>query len=174
MLVNFEFRILTWNFEFWLNFKFRFSILEKKNLEMNWTKILKKKCWRQFWKKNFWKTMLEKSFDDPICALLASFDKTESNENVCGIWFKIDSVARSHWTQEMWRFERSREKRYNHGLRAVGNSLTTWVVSASSMVRNYSSELAPTIKRWALNMTRKSSIVYISCALVVRCWIYRC
>ena len=24
MLVNFEFRILTWNFEFWLNFKFRF------------------------------------------------------------------------------------------------------------------------------------------------------
>ena len=27
MLVNFEFRILTWNFEFWLNFKFRFWIL---------------------------------------------------------------------------------------------------------------------------------------------------
>ena len=51
-----------------------------------------------------------------IFALLASFDKTGrktgSNENVYGIWFKIGSVARSHWTQGMRRFERSREKRY--------------------------------------------------------------
>ena len=50
-------------------------------------------------------------------ALLASFDKTErkagSNENVCGIWFKIGSVARSHWTQGMRQYERNREKRYN-------------------------------------------------------------
>ena len=74
-----------------------------------------------------------------IFALLAPFDrtgrKTGSNENVCDIWFKIGSVARSHWTQVMWRFERSRDKRYNHGLRAVGNSLTTWAVCASSVVR---------------------------------------
>ena len=51
-----------------------------------------------------------------IFALLASFDKTGrktgNNENVCGIWFKIGSVARSHWMQEMRRFEGIREKRY--------------------------------------------------------------
>ena len=61
--------------------------------------------------------------------------RCQNRINVCGIWFKIGSVARSHWTQVMWRFERSREKRYNHGLWAVGNSLTTWAVSASSVVR---------------------------------------
>ena len=59
-----------------------------------------------------------------IFALLAPFDrtgrKTGSNENVCGIWFKIGSVAGSRSTQVMWRFERNREKRYNHGVRAVG------------------------------------------------------
>ena len=73
-----------------------------------------------------------------IFALLAPFDrtgrKTGSNENVCAIWFKIGRVARSHWTQVMWRFERSRDKRYNHGLRAVGKSLTTWAVSALSVL----------------------------------------
>ena len=90
------------------------------------------------WKKNFEKQMFEESFDKKnfgkinsktkifitkldnnidkchtIFALLAPFDKTgrktESNENVSGIWFKIGSAARSHWTQGM---RRSREKRY--------------------------------------------------------------
>ena len=39
-------------------------------------------------------------------------NRGKDRENVCGIWFKIGSAARSHWTQGMWRFERSREKRY--------------------------------------------------------------
>ena len=46
-----------------------------------------------------------------IFALLAPFDRTGTNENVCGIWFKIGRVTRLHWTQGMWRFERSREKK---------------------------------------------------------------
>ena len=49
-----------------------------------------------------------------IFALLAPFDKigrkTGSNENVCGIWLKIGSVACSHWTRAMRQFKRSREK----------------------------------------------------------------
>ena len=32
MLVNLEFRILTWNFEFWLNFKFLFADHSRKIL----------------------------------------------------------------------------------------------------------------------------------------------
>ena len=114
------------------------KILGKKFCEKHFGKeILKKK----FWKKKFGKKIFEKSFDKKnfgkinsktkifitklysnidkchnIFALLAPFDKTGrktgSNENVCGIWFKIGSVARSHWIQGMRRFERSREKRY--------------------------------------------------------------
>ena len=110
------------------------------------TKI-KKKFGKKFWQKTFWKNKLQKknihnqNFDKchTIFALLVPFDrtgrKTGSNENVCGIWFKIGSVARSHWTQVMWRFEQSRDKRYNHGLRAVGSLLTAWAVSALSVVR---------------------------------------
>ena len=100
-----------------------------------------------------------------IFALLTPFDRTGrkigSNENGCGIWFKIGSVARSHWSQVLWRFERSREKRYNHGLRAVGNSLTTWAVSASSVVRkNFSSGLPPRWSGGALSVTKKSNVVH--------------
>ena len=115
-----------------------------------WKKFWQKKCWKKVDKKNFGKinykrkifiTKIYSNIDKchTIFALLAPFDRTGrkagSNENICGIWFKIGSVARSHWTQVMWRFQRSREKRYNHGLRAVGNSLTTWAVFASSVVR---------------------------------------
>ena len=131
----------------------------KKISEKSWKKILKKKFWKKMLGKKFWKSFDKKKFGKinykrkifinkiysnidkchTIVALLAPFDrtgrKTGSTENVCGIWFKIVSVARSHWTQVMWRFERSRDKRYKHGLRAVGNSLTTWAVSASSVVR---------------------------------------
>ena len=111
---------------------------------------MRKKFKKKVLKKNFgkinykWKIFITKIYSNidkchTICALLAPFDrtgrKTGNNENVCGIWFKIGSVARSHWTQVMRRFERSREKRYSHGLRAVGNSLTTWAVYASSVVR---------------------------------------
>ena len=106
-----------------------------------------------------------------IFALLAPFDitgrKTGSNENVCGIWFKIGSVARSHWTQVMWLFERSRDKRYNHGLRAVGNSITTWAVSASSVVRKtFYFGLASTMKRRSTQCHNK--VEYCASA-VVRC-----
>ena len=124
--------------------------MKKKNLEK---KILGKKCWKKnleikFWQNNVGtinykrKIFITKIYSNidrchTILALLAPFDrtgrKTGSNTNVCGIWFKIGSVARSYWTQVMWRFERSRGKRYSHGLWAVGNSLTTWVVSASSV-----------------------------------------
>ena len=151
--------------------------MKKKNLEKKFGKKMLEKI---FDKKNLEKinyktkifiTEIYSNIDkcNTIFALLAAFDrtgrKTGSNENVWCIWFKIGSVARSHWTHGMWRFEPSREKRYNHGLRAVGNSLTTWAVSASSMVRKILIRLAPTIKRRALNTTRKSSIVYISCSL---------
>ena len=171
------------------------KILEKKYWKKN---VGNKICKKKFWKKSFGKIFDKKNFAKinyktqifitkiysnidkchTIFALLAPFDrtgwKTGSNENVCGIWFKIGSVACSHWPQGMWRFERSRQKRYNHGLRSVGNSLTTWAVSASSVVRKFCSGLVPTIKRRALNTIRKLSVVYISCSLVVRCWIYRC
>ena len=149
----------------------------------------------KFWGRNCEKKILEKSFDKKNCgkinykrkiyitkiynntdkchsifALLAPFDrtgrKTGSNENVCGIWFKIGSVARSHWTQVMWRFERSREKRYNHGLRAVGNSLTTWAVSASSVVRKILTWAASTMKRRSIEGHKK---VECSASAVVRC-----
>ena len=106
-----------------------------------------------------------------IFAFLAPFDitgrKTGSNENVCGIWFKIGSVARSHWTQVMWRFERSREKRYNHGLRAVGNSLTTWAVSASSVVRKILVRAClhdEAAEHW---VPQKSRLLCISCRTVL-------
>ena len=134
-----------------------------------------KKIIKKFWKKKFGKKILERSFDKKnvgklnyktklfitiiysnidkchtIFTLLAPYDKTGrktgSNENVCGIWFKIGSVARSHWTQGMWRFERSREKRY---IMACELSVT-------------------------FNTTRMSRVVYISCSLVVRCWIHWC
>ena len=94
--------------------------------------MLKKKFWKKnlrnsFDKKNFEKinsktkifiTKLYNNIDEchTIFALLAPFDKTGrktgSNENICGMRFKIGSVARSHWTQGMRRFERSREKKY--------------------------------------------------------------
>ena len=106
-----------------------------------------------------------------IFALLAPFyrtgRKTASNENVCGIWLKIGSVARSHWTQVMWRFERSREKRYNHGLRAVGNSLTTWAVSASSVVRKILVRAClhdEAAEHW---VPQKSRLLCISCRTVL-------
>ena len=68
-----------------------------------------------------------------ILALLADFEKTGrktgSNENVCGIWFKIGSVARSHWTQGMWRFIRSREKRgvFHWADRSVSRTRTNYI-----------------------------------------------
>ena len=112
-----------------------------------------------------------------IFAMLALSDrtvrKTGSNENVCGISFKIGSVARSHWTQVMWRFERSREKRYNHGLRAVDNSLTTWAVSASSVVQKILVRACPhdeALEHW---VPLKSRILCISCRtmlIIVALW----
>ena len=89
---------------------------------------MKKKIKKKLLKKNFGKIILEKIFDKKnfgkinykrkifmnkiysnidkchtIFVLLAPFDrtgrKTGSNENVCGIWFKIGSVAGSHWMQ---------------------------------------------------------------------------
>ena len=101
------------------NKNFEEKILDKSNEK----KMFKK----SFDKKNFGKlnsktkifiTKLYSNIDKchTIFALLAPYDKTgrktESNKNVCDIWFKIGSVARSHWTQGMRRFERSREKRY--------------------------------------------------------------
>ena len=69
---------------------------------------------------------------------------------------------------------KSREKIY-HGLRAVGNSLTTWAVSASSVVRNFSSGLPP---RWRAEhwVLQKSRMLCISCRTgrTCCCWIYRC
>ena len=107
---------------------------------------MKKKCWKKVLEKSFdkknvakinykRKIFINKIYSNidtchTIFALLAPFDrtarKTGSSENVCeNVGFKTGSVARSQWTQVMLRFERSRNKRYNHGLRAVGNSLTT-------------------------------------------------
>ena len=59
----------------------------------------------------------------------------------------------------------SREKIY-HGLWAVGNPLTTWAVSASSVVRNFSSGLPP---RWSAEhwVPQKSRMLCISCRMVL-------
>ena len=168
------------------------KFLEKKICE----KIVGKKFWKKILWEKFWKKMLEKSFDKKkfgninynrkifitkiysnidkchtIFALLAPFDKTGrktgSDENVCGIWSKIGNVARSDWTQVMWRFKRSQEKRYNHGLRAVHNSLTTWAVSASSVVRKkFEFGLASTMKRCSTECHKK---VECCASAVVRC-----
>ena len=104
-------------------------------------KFLKKVKKKILGKKIFKQKILEKSFDKnnvgkindktkifitkiysnfdkchTIFALQAPFDKTGrktgSNENVCGIWLKIGSVARTHWTQGLWPFERSWKKIY--------------------------------------------------------------
>ena len=112
-----------------------------------------------------------------IFALLAPFDrtgrKTGSHESVCGIGFKIGGVARSHWTRVMWRFERIREKRYNHGLRAVGDSLTTWAVSASSVVWKFLVRAClhdEAAEHW---VPQKSRMLCISCRtglIIVSLW----
>ena len=83
-----------------------------------WKNILKKKIWKINYRTKIFITKIYSNSDKchTIFALLALFDKTGrktgSNVNVCGIWFKIGSVARSHWAQGMWRLKRSREKRY--------------------------------------------------------------
>ena len=114
--------------------KFFFLNLEKKIWKKNFRKKMLEK---KFWKKNFGKinsktkifiTKLYSNIDKCyiIFALLAPFDKigrkTESNENVCGIWFKIGSVARSLDARNAANWTESGENIY-HGLRAVGNSL---------------------------------------------------
>ena len=82
-----------------------------------WKKNKKKKLWKKnFEEKSFGKinsktkifiTKLYSNIDKchTIFALLAPFDKTGreigSNENICGIWFKIGSLAHSHWTEVM-------------------------------------------------------------------------
>ena len=102
--------------------------IKKKMLKIFFFKYYEKEISeKKFWKKYFRKinsktkifiTKLYSNIDKchTFFALLASFDKTGwktgSNETVCSIWFKIGSVARSHWTQGMRWFERSREKRY--------------------------------------------------------------
>ena len=159
------------------NWKIKFC--KKKILEK---KISKKMLGKKFWKKNLGKiiykrkifiTKIYSNVDKchTIFALLAPFDrtgrKTGSNENVCGIWFKIGSVARSHWTQVMWRFERSQEKRYNHGLRAVGNSLTTWAVSVSSVVRKILVRACPHDEAPEHWVSQKILMLCISCRTVL-------
>ena len=47
-----------------------------------------------------------------------------------------------------------------HCLRAVGNPLTTWAGSASSVDRNFSSGLARAMKRQTLSATKESSVVH--------------
>ena len=91
--------------KFWKK-NFRKKILNKKF----WKKILeksfnKKNCGKMNSKTKIFITKLYSNIDKchTILAFLAPFDKTGrktgSNENVCGIWFKIGSVARSNWTQ---------------------------------------------------------------------------
>ena len=118
----------------------------KKNLEKKfWKKNVVKKVLttkifkKSFDNKNFGKmnsktkifiTKLYSNIDKchTIFALLAPFDKTGrrtgSNENVCGIWFKIGSRALALDARNVAIRTKSGEKIY-HGLRAVGNSLTT-------------------------------------------------
>ena len=147
-----------------------------------WKKIRKKNFRKKFWQKKFWKNRLQKknfhkrnysNIDKchSIFALLAPVDrtgrKTGSNENVCGIWFKIGSVARSRWTQVMWRFAWSREKRYNHGFRAVGNSLTTWAESASSVLRKIWVRACPHDEALEHRVPQKSQMLCISCPTVL-------
>ena len=70
-------------------------------------KKFEKKLEENFWKKKFWKINYKRKIF--ITKIYSNIDKWRSNESVCGIWFKIGSVARSHWTQVMWWFKRSQE-----------------------------------------------------------------
>ena len=140
-------------------------------------KFGKKNVGKKFWRKNLEKKILEKSLDKKnfgkinykrqifITEIYSNIHKC--NEIVCGIWFKIGSDARSHWRQVMWRFERSREKRYNHGLRAVGNWLTTWAVSASAVVRKFLVRACPHDEAPEHWVPQKSRMSCISCRTVL-------
>ena len=156
--------------KFWKE-NFEKKVLKIKILENSLRKKLKESNFgKMIWQKKFWKNKLQRKIFitkiysnidkcHTIFALLATFDrtgwKTGSNENVCGMWSKIGIVACSHWTQVMWRFERSRETRYNHGLRAVGNSLTT--IGGTKI---FSSGLPSRWSGGALSATKKSNVVH--------------
>ena len=142
-------------------------------------KIVGKKFGKINYKRKIFMNKIYNNIDKchTIFALLAPFDrtgrKTGSNGNVCGIWFKIGSVARSHWTQVMWRFERSQQKRYNHGLRAVGNPRTTWAVSASSVVRNILVRTClqdEAAEHWVPQKSRMLSISCRTVLIIVSLW----
>ena len=165
--------------------KFCEKNLRKKILEQKfWNKILEK----SFDKKNFrkinyktkiFKTKIYSNIDKchTIFALLALFDKTGrktgSNDIVRGIWFKIGSVGRSHWTQGMWRFERSREKRY---ITACELSVTR-LPHEWYLLHRWYGILVPALRprKSAEHLVEQESrALYTSAAPVVRCRIYRC
>ena len=146
-------------------------------------KLFEKKFWKQnvgknFWKQNIWKfgkknfgkinyktkifiTKIYSNIDKCHIIFVFRQEQGKSNKNVCGIctrhWFKIGDVALALHERNVTIWTRSEEKIY-HGLRAVGNPLTTWAVSTSSVVRSLG--LAPTMKRRALSTTKKSNVVH--------------
>ena len=99
---NWEFFEISFrHFEFRNTFS-AFEISEKKSVGKE-----KKKCWKKNLGKINYKTkiFIIKIYSNidkchTIFALLAPFDRTGRrtgrNENECGIWFKVGSVARSH------------------------------------------------------------------------------
>ena len=122
------------------------------NGEASRVKTSKKKFWEKVGKK-FWKKILDISFDKTNFGKInyktrIFLTKIYSNIDKCHTIFALLAL-----------FGKTERKTGSNGLWAVGNSLTTWPVSASSVVRNISSGLAPTIKRRAFNTTRKSTVV---------------
>ena len=149
-------------------------MLEKSFDKENFGKVLiTQKFGKINYKRKIFITKMYSNIDKchTIFALLATFDrtgrKTGSNENVCGIWFKMGSVVRSHWTQVMWRFKRSREERHNHGLRTVRTRtrLRTRLPHERYLLHRwyekfYSSGLPPLWSGGALSATKKSNVVH--------------
>ena len=162
----------------------------KKNFEIkNFEEKIWKKILIKLWKKNFWKKFWQKDFGKInykakifITEIYSNIDKchtfflvstlrqnsAKDRKNVCGIRFKIGSVARSDWTQGIWRFERSREKRY---ITACELSVTYHMSDiSSSVVRNFSSA-CPHDKARTIECHKK---VECCASAVVRCRIHRC
>ena len=87
-------------------------------------KNFEKKSAKNVWKKNFGKKIWKKNFGKINYKTKIFISKIYSNIEKCHTIFFLGSTLRQN--RAIW--TKSGEKIY-HGLRAVGNSLTTWAIS---------------------------------------------
>ena len=149
----------------------------KKNFRKLWKnkfgkKILKKNVRKKFWKKNVGKinyktkifiTKIYSNIDKchTIFSLLAPFDKTGRKTGKTSVVYDSKkAVSRALTGRKECRDSKEvGRKDIYHGLRAVGNALTTWAISLHRLFEILD-PLALTIKRRPLNTKRKSNVVH--------------